>query len=112
MGRAAAFLHNFDHAFDGWLHAAGSENNTKRIENAHLCCGSAGTYNLEQPAIAASLGEKKARAVIAAGAEFVVSGNIGCLTQLRSHLARLGAPIPLRHTMQLLRDAYGGGLAG
>ena len=77
------------------------------LADVHLCCGSAGTYNLDQPAIAASLGEQKARAVIATGASVVASGNIGCLTQLRVHLAKLGSPITVRHTMQVLRDAYG-----
>jgi glycolate oxidase iron-sulfur subunit len=43
--------------------------------------------------------------VIATGAELVVSGNIGCLTQLRAHLTALGSPIQVRHTMQVLRDA-------
>jgi glycolate oxidase iron-sulfur subunit len=76
------------------------------LPNAHLCCGSAGSYNMEQPAIAASLGEQKARAVIATGASVVASGNIGCLTQLRVHLAKLGSPIMIRHTLQVLRDAY------
>ena len=76
------------------------------LAEAHLCCGSAGTYNMDQPEIAASLGEQKARAVIATGAEAVISGNIGCLTQLRVHLKRLGSPIQVRHTMQALRDAY------
>jgi len=76
------------------------------LADAHLCCGSAGTYNLDQPEIAASLGEKKARAVLTTGAEVLVSGNIGCLTQLRSHLAKLGSLLPVRHTMQVLRDAY------
>ena len=76
------------------------------LADGHLCCGSAGTYNLDQPDIAASLGEKKARAVIASGAEVVASGNIGCLTQLSAHLARLGSPIKVRHTFQILRDAY------
>lgn len=74
--------------------------------DAHLCCGSAGTYNIDQPEIAESLGEQKARAVMATGASLVVSGNIGCLTQLRMHLARLGSSIQVRHTMQVLRDAY------
>ena len=78
------------------------------LADAQMCCGSAGTYNLDQPEIAASLGEKKARAVIATGAEVVASGNIGCLTQLRVHLAKLGSPIQVRHTMQVLRDAYAG----
>ncbi len=76
------------------------------LADAHLCCGSAGSYNLDQPAIAASLGEQKARAVMATGASVVASGNIGCLTQLRLHLAKLGSPITIRHTMQVLRDAY------
>jgi glycolate oxidase iron-sulfur subunit len=76
------------------------------LADPHLCCGSAGTYNLDQPDIAASLGEKKARVVLATGAEVLVSGNIGCLTQLRSHLARLGSPLAVRHTMQVLRDSY------
>jgi glycolate oxidase iron-sulfur subunit len=76
------------------------------LPDAHLCCGSAGSYNMDQPATAASLGEQKARAVNATGAGIVASGNIGCLTQLRVHLAKLGSPIKIRHTMQVLRDAY------
>ncbi len=76
------------------------------LADAHLCCGSAGTYNLDQPEIAASLGEKKARAVIATGADVIATGNIGCLTQLQTHLQKLGSPIRVRHTLQILRDAY------
>jgi glycolate oxidase iron-sulfur subunit len=78
------------------------------LADAQMCCGSAGTYNLDQPEIASSLGEKKARSVIATGADIVASGNIGCLTQLRVRLTTLGSPVKVRHTMQLLRDAYGG----
>ena len=77
------------------------------LANAHLCCGSAGSYNMDQPAIAESLGKQKARSVIATGANVVASGNIGCLTQLRVHLEKLGSPIAIRHTIQVLRDAYG-----
>jgi glycolate oxidase iron-sulfur subunit len=76
------------------------------LADPEICCGSAGTYNLDQPSIAASLGEKKAKAVIVTGAQMVASGNIGCLTQLRMHLARLGSDIQVRHTMQVIRDAY------
>ena len=76
------------------------------LADAHLCCGSAGSYNLDQPQIAASLGEKKAKAVLATGADVLATGNIGCLTQLRAHFARLGSPLPVRHTIQVLRDAY------
>lgn len=74
--------------------------------DAHLCCGSAGTYNLDQPDIASSLGGQKARALAATGAELVAAGNIGCLTQLRMHLASAGSPLLVKHTLQVLRDAY------
>ncbi len=79
------------------------------VRDAHLCCGSAGTYNIDQPEIAASLGAQKARAVLATGATVVASGNIGCLTQLQMHLKRLGSEVRVRHTVQVLRDAYVGG---
>jgi glycolate oxidase iron-sulfur subunit len=78
----------------------------RELPDAHLCCGSAGTYNLDQPETAASLGAQKAQAVLATGASIVASGNIGCLTQLRTHLERLHAPVRVRHAMQVLRDAY------
>jgi glycolate oxidase iron-sulfur subunit len=46
--------------------------------------------------------------VLATGATIVASGNIGCLTQLGVHLKKLGSPVRVRHTMQVLRDAYHG----
>ena len=76
--------------------------------DAHLCCGSAGTYNIDQPEVAASLGEQKARAVMDSGVMMVASGNIGCLTQLKMHLGRLDASIGVRHTIQILRDTLNG----
>tara|TARA_R110002049_G_scaffold72490_6_gene187356 strand:+ start:33357 stop:34601 length:1245 start_codon:yes stop_codon:yes gene_type:complete len=78
------------------------------IASGHLCCGSAGTYNVDQPEIAASLGQQKADSVIATGANLVATGNIGCMTQLSTHLSGKQAGIPVRHTMQVLRDAYEG----
>lgn len=77
------------------------------LPDPHLCCGSAGSYNLDQPEIAGSLGRQKATTVAATGADLVATGNIGCLIQLISHLERLGRPIPVRHTLQILRDACG-----
>lgn len=71
-----------------------------------LCCGSAGTYNLEQPEIAQQLGQMKAQRILDTGAEMVVSGNIGCLTQIKTHLAAQGRPLPIYHTIQLLALAY------
>ena len=71
-----------------------------------LCCGSAGTYNLEQPEIAKELGARKANNIAASGAEMVVMGNIGCMTQIRTHLTQIGHPIPVLHTIELLAQAY------
>ena len=76
------------------------------IADAHLCCGSAGTYNIDQPEIANSLGEQKADHILAIDPVIVATGNIGCITQLRSQLAKKGSNVPVRHTMQILRDAY------
>lgn len=76
------------------------------LVDAHLCCGSAGTYNMDQPEIAASLGRQKAAHVINTGADVVATGNIGCLNQLANHLARQDSSIQVLHTMQILRDAY------
>ncbi len=76
------------------------------IADAHLCCGSAGSYNMDQPEIATSLGEQKAKHIIATGADVVVTGNIGCMTQVKLHLKKLGSPIQVRHTMQVLRDVF------
>ena len=76
------------------------------IHDGHLCCGSAGTYNIDQPKIAASLGRQKAEHVISTGADVVASGNIGCLTQLRLYLEKQDSAIQVQHTMQILRDAY------
>jgi glycolate oxidase iron-sulfur subunit len=71
------------------------------------CCGSAGTYNLDQPALAHALGQRKARAVLATGASVVASGNIGCLTQLATHLGAIagGAAPRVVHTIELLDEA-------
>jgi glycolate oxidase iron-sulfur subunit len=71
-----------------------------------LCCGSAGSYNIEKPEVAKRLGARKARNVLATGAEAIASGNIGCLTQLQTHLRALGQPLPVWHTVEVLERAY------
>ena len=78
----------------------------RELVEGDLCCGSDGTYNLEQPEIASQLGERKATNIAASGADVVVMGNIGCMTQIRTHLAKLGQPIPVLHTIELLAQAY------
>jgi glycolate oxidase iron-sulfur subunit len=76
-----------------------------------LCCGSAGTYNLERPEVARSLGERKARNLLSTDARLVAAGNIGCLTQIITHLEALGEPRPVLHTIEVLDRAYAGTLA-
>jgi glycolate oxidase iron-sulfur subunit len=80
----------------------------RELYEGDLCCGSAGTYNLEQPEIAKQLGARKANNIVASGADMVVMGNIGCMTQIRTHLAQVGHPIPVLHTIELLAQAYAG----
>lgn len=79
------------------------------VPDAHLCCGSAGTYNIDQPEIASSLGSQKAQNILSTGADLVAAGNIGCMTQIKSHLEKLGKPLPILHTIQILRDALNEG---
>jgi glycolate oxidase iron-sulfur subunit len=63
---------------------------------------------MDQPEIASSLGEQKARNIIATGADVVVTGNIGCMTQVAMHLKKLGSPIQVKHTMQVVRESSRG----
>jgi glycolate oxidase iron-sulfur subunit len=76
------------------------------VPEGELCCGSAGTYNIEQPELAREIGERKARNIRATGAQAVAAGNIGCIMQIRNHLAALGAPLPVWHTVEVLDMAY------
>ncbi len=78
------------------------------VGDGGLCCGSAGTYNIEQPEIAHQLGQRKVQHILNSGAEAVASGNIGCLTQIQNHLELVGQALPLYHTIKLLDMAYQG----
>ena len=69
----------------------------------HLCCGSAGTYNLLQPEIARRLRDRKVANIGATSPELIAAGNIGCLTQIAS-----GTTMPVVHTVELLDWATGG----
>ena len=68
----------------------------------HICCGSAGTYNMLQPEIANRLRTRKLGNLQATGADLVAAGNIGCITQLS------GAGLPVVHTVELLDWMAGG----
>jgi glycolate oxidase iron-sulfur subunit len=73
------------------------------IPEGHICCGSAGTYNILQPEIAGRLRERKLANIHSVTPDIVAAGNIGCITQLA-----LGATMPIVHTIELLDWAYGG----
>ncbi len=69
----------------------------------HLCCGSAGTYNLLQPEIAGQLRDRKVANLESTRPQVIATGNIGCITQIGS-----GTAIPVLHTVELLDWATGG----
>ena len=67
-----------------------------------LCCGSAGIYNIVQPDAARELGERKAQAVLATGAQIYASANPGCLVQISTALRRVKRPLPALHPIELV----------
>src|SRR5207248_3139920 len=73
------------------------------VPEGHLCCGSAGTYNMLQPAIARRLAERKAANIAKLTPDVIAADNLGCMTQLE-----LVTEIPIVHTVELLDWATGG----
>jgi glycolate oxidase iron-sulfur subunit len=83
------------------LEAAGFR--VREPAEAHLCCGSAGVYNILQPDISAQLLERKLAHIEATGAAVIATGNIGCMTQIARQ-----ATVPVVHVVELLDWASGG----
>ncbi|WP_426107487.1 glycolate oxidase subunit GlcF [Massilia sp. TSP1-1-2] len=83
---------------EGVLRAAGVE--VTLCADSHLCCGSAGTYSVLQPALATELRDRKLANLLATGAEVIVSANVGCLSHLQS-----GTDIPVTHWIELVDQA-------
>jgi glycolate oxidase iron-sulfur subunit len=75
----------------------------KDIPEGHICCGSAGTYNILQPGLAMQLRDRKLANIAKTRPDVVATGNIGCITQLAS-----GTTVPIVHTIELLDWASGG----
>jgi glycolate oxidase iron-sulfur subunit len=75
------------------------------VPEGHLCCGSAGTYNLLQPELATRLRDRKLGNIESLDPDIVATGNIGCMTQLAA-----GTAVPVVHTVELLDWATGGAL--
>jgi glycolate oxidase iron-sulfur subunit len=71
--------------------------------DSHLCCGSAGTYNLMQPEISGQLKARKVETLEMTKPDIIAAGNIGCMMQIGS-----GTEIPIVHTVELLDWATGG----
>jgi glycolate oxidase iron-sulfur subunit len=72
------------------------------IPEGTICCGSAGIYNLVQPAAARTLGDRKAGHIAPLAADAVATGNPGCMLQIETALNRSGRKTPVVHTIQLL----------
>ncbi|HZH27733.1 MAG TPA: glycolate oxidase subunit GlcF [Azospirillaceae bacterium] len=87
----------------GLLAAAGFD--VRDVPEGHICCGSAGTYNLLQPEIAGRLRDRKVANIERVRPDAVATGNIGCMTQIAA-----GTGIPIVHTVELLDWATGGPL--
>ncbi len=85
------------------LEAAGFD--VRAVPDGHLCCGSAGTYNLLQPALAGELRRRKVETIARTGAEVVAAGNVGCIVQIAG-----GTDRAVMHTVELLDWATGGPL--
>ena len=75
----------------------------KDVPESHLCCGSAGTYNILQPDIASRLRDRKVANIATVKPDMIAAGNIGCMVQIAG-----GTSVPVVHTIELLDWATGG----
>jgi len=75
----------------------------KDVPEGHICCGSAGTYNILQPKLAGRLRARKVRNIESVKPDLIATGNIGCMTQIGT-----GTSLPIVHTVELLDWMYGG----
>jgi glycolate oxidase iron-sulfur subunit len=74
----------------------------REIANPEICCGSAGVYNVLNPEPARELGDRKAAAVLATGAQVLVTANPGCLMQVAASIEQSGGSIAMAHTVEVL----------
>jgi glycolate oxidase iron-sulfur subunit len=78
------------------------------LGEADLCCGSAGIFNLVQPAMASTLGDRKLSRIVEAEADVVVTSNPGCLLQMQAAARRRGVPLRVLHLMEILDRSISG----
>jgi len=79
----------------------------KDVPEGHLCCGSAGTYNMLQPELAGQLRDRKVANIASVAPDVIAAGNIGCITQIAG-----GTAIPVVHPVELIDWATGGPVPG
>jgi glycolate oxidase iron-sulfur subunit len=78
------------------------------LNETEICCGAAGSYNLQQPEMAERLGRRKARNILATGARAVFAGNVGCLLQIERHLRAERPDFWVAHPIDALWASYSG----
>ncbi len=79
----------------------------KDVPDGHLCCGSAGTYNMLQPQLARALRDRKVANIAKVAPDVIAAGNVGCITQIAA-----GTDIPVVHPIELIDWATGGPMPG
>jgi glycolate oxidase iron-sulfur subunit len=79
----------------------------KDVPDGHLCCGSAGTYNMLQPQLARALRDRKVANIAKVAPDVIAAGNVGCITQIAA-----GTDTPVLHPIELVDWATGGPLPG
>jgi glycolate oxidase iron-sulfur subunit len=79
----------------------------KDVPDGHLCCGSAGTYNLLQPQLATALRDRKVASIAKVAPDVIAAGNVGCITQIAA-----GTDVPVVHPIELIDWATGGPMPG
>lgn len=80
----------------------------KDVPEGHICCGSAGTYNMMQPELSGALRERKVKNIERTKPDIVATGNLGCMTQIGKGLKDRNSDIVVIHTVELLDWATGG----
>ncbi len=78
----------------------------KDLPESEICCGSAGTYNLEHPELAGRLGDRKLQNILSTGAQIVLASNAGCLLQIQREVRHHRVPLLVMHPMSLLDLSY------
>jgi glycolate oxidase iron-sulfur subunit len=73
------------------------------VPEGHLCCGSAGTYNMLQPQLAGRLRDRKVANILSTAPDVIAAGNVGCITQIAT-----GTAVPIVHPVELVDWATGG----